>query len=120
MEISEALKIIHALADGVNPLTGEVFSDNSPYQHPQIIRALFVAIRALEQAEKKQASKRELPGNAGKPWDAEEDVQLSEGFDAGMTISQLAHKHQRTSGAIESRLVKSGKLPPDPLNRRWA
>ena len=33
MEDVEALKIIQALADGVNPQTGEIFSADSPYQN---------------------------------------------------------------------------------------
>ncbi len=115
MQTSEALKIIQALADGVNPITGEVFLDDSPHQHPQIIRALFAAAKSLEKLEKneeRQKRERDLPENAGKAWDAEEDKLLCAGFDAGMTIIQLAQKHKRTNGSIQSRLVRLGKIEP--------
>lgn len=48
MELSKTIQIIHALADGINPQTGEVFPDNSPYQHPETIRALFTALSTLD------------------------------------------------------------------------
>ncbi|MFC5597078.1 HRDC domain-containing protein [Deinococcus cellulosilyticus] len=48
MDSKEALRILQLLADGVDPHSGEVFEDTSPYQHPQVVRALFHAGRALE------------------------------------------------------------------------
>lgn len=111
MESSEALRIIRSLADGVDPRTGEVFSEDSPYQHPQVLRALFMAVRALERFEEKQRREKRLPVNAGKPWNDAEDKPLCEGFDAGLTVRELAQKHRRTEGAIQSRLEKLGKVP---------
>lgn len=111
MEPSEALRIIRSLADGVDPHTGEVFSDDSPYQHPQVLRALFLAVRALERFEDRQRRKRSLPVNAGKPWNDAEEKLLCEGFDGGLMVSELAQKHRRTEGAIQSRLEKLGKVP---------
>ncbi|WP_189000612.1 HRDC domain-containing protein [Deinococcus roseus] len=48
MESREALRILQLLADGVDPHSGEVFEDTSPYQHPQVVRALFYAVGAIE------------------------------------------------------------------------
>ena len=36
------------LSDGNDPETGKPFPPNSPYQRPDIIRALFHAVRVLE------------------------------------------------------------------------
>ena len=47
MEQDRALSILKTLADGVDPVTGEQFSADSPYQHPDIIRALFWAVHTL-------------------------------------------------------------------------
>ena len=112
MEPSEALRIIQSLADGIDPNTGEVFPDDSPYQHPQVLRALFVALGALGRLEESQRRAKRLPDNAGKPWNDGEDKALCDDFDAGLTTAQLAQKHQRTEGAIRSRLEKLGKIPP--------
>ena len=110
METSEALQIIKILADGVDPTTGEVFDDNSPCQHPQVIRALFVAIGSMERVQAQELRRRELPSNAGKPWSDEEDTQLIDRFKQGLSVRDLSRKHQRTRGSIESRLVKHGLI----------
>lgn len=111
MEPSEALRIIRSLADGVNPHSGEIFPDDSPYQHPQVLHALFLAVRAMEHFEDRQRRKKLLPANAGKPWNNAEDKILCEEFDSGLTDSELAQKHRRTESAIQSRLEKLGKVP---------
>ena len=69
MENLEALEVIEALADGVNPLTGEVFADDSLYQKPKVIRALHKAIDALKRFAKFEKRRQNLPQRAGQPWD---------------------------------------------------
>jgi len=51
-----------------------------------------------------------LPERAGRPWGDKEDELLAKRFDDGVDIKKLAIKHKRTRGAIESRLVKLGKI----------
>ena len=113
MDVSKARHILCSLAEGVDPQTGEVFPADSPYQHPDTVRALFAAIQALGKQEQRQRREQYLPANAGKPWDKSEDDQLCADFDQGMTVKQLSQRHGRTRGAIQSRLVKLGKLMPD-------
>ncbi len=112
MELTQAIEIIKALADGVDPITGEVFENDSPYQHPQIIRALFVALKVLESNIQVQSRKEILPSNAGGQWTEEEDNQLLLGFKEGISINELSQKHKRTKGAIQSRLTKHGFFKP--------
>ncbi len=40
MELEEAKDVVEALANGVDPVTGEVFAEDSPCNDPRIIRAL--------------------------------------------------------------------------------
>jgi len=110
MDAQNAMKIVTALADGVDPFTGEVFPKDSVYQHPQIVRALFSAAQALEYQERRRKRQRSLPKNAGAPWKVSEDERLSNGFDGGKSIKELAQLHERTDGAIRDRLIKLGKL----------
>ena len=112
MELPEAVGILQLVADGVDPFTGEVFPEDSPYQRVGIVRALYVAINALGNAPvaKKVAKERKLPENAGQSWTKEEDALLCERFDSGMTAKELAAVHGRTNGAIQSRLVRLGKI----------
>lgn len=117
MDHAEALNIVSTLANGVNPITGEVFPSDSPYQSSEIVRALFVAARALEGvATRTSAPTREarlrsgtLP-NVGKPWTAEEDDQLIAEFDRGRSPRELATAHGRTLAGIEARLEKLGRI----------
>jgi hypothetical protein len=106
-----SLKILKQLADGIDPYTGKMLPEDSPYQQSQTVRALFYAIMALEGT--KNGTQGAVPGliNAGKSWESAEDDQLKAAFDSGMTISELAQKHKRTIGAIQARLIRLGKLP---------
>ncbi len=110
MDTAKAIEIVSALAKGINPLTGDEFSERSPYRNPRTIRALLMAVKGLEQIKNCDDRRQQLPSNAGQPWRDEEDQQLISAFDAGRTISQLAKKHQRTEGAIRSRLFVHGRL----------
>ena len=120
MNIIEALSIVESLADGIDPITGEVFPPESPYQHPQIIRSLYTVIYAFKEtnAQKIQTLPRKnTPTNTGKPWSAEDDAALVRDFDMGISLRQLAAKLQRTIYAIEVRLLKLGRNPENPNER---
>jgi hypothetical protein len=120
MERATALNIIQQLANGIDPHSGEVFRADSPYQHPDTVRALFTAVRALEAesaSRQRAASAENAPQNAGKPWSGDEDAALASAFDAGKQIPELAAQHQRSRFAIEARLAKLGKIEP-PANLR--
>ena len=110
MTTDKAIDILKLLADGTDPTTGEVFPDDSAYNRPEIIRALFVAIDALERVRRNEKRKSTLPENAGKSWDKVEDTKLISEFDNGKSIREIANMHKRTAGAIESRLIKLGKI----------
>lgn len=109
MDESRAFSIVSALANGVNPLTGEVFPADSPYQTAEVVRALFLVSRMLE-APAKSRVRSSVPGNAGKPWTAEEDQQLLQEFDRGIVIAELARSHGRTTAGIQARLEKHGRV----------
>ena len=119
MEREQTLRILNALANGVHPATGEQFAADSPYQHPDTVRALFAAARALEAtaAPAMGAERRPLPpqSGAGSRWSEQEEQRLVAAFDAGKTIDALAQAHNRTRVAIEARLVRLGKLDPSAV-----
>lgn len=96
------LEILQALADGTDPRTGEIFPADSPYNQPEIIRALFFALDEFRAVAEK--------GNQGLPWGEDEDVLLAERFNKGIKITQLAKLHSRSYGAIKARLLKLGLL----------
>ena len=115
MEEARALTIVSALANGVNPLTGELFAVDSPYQSPDVIRALYCAVRALEAA-----------GSAAHARAGRGVEQRRQAVDAKRRIvscclrsttvgrsRQLAQAHGRTRGGIQARLIRHGRLAPE-------
>lgn len=104
MDIVRAKEIISALAEGVDPTTGEVLPDNSVCNKGEIVRAFYAVLNHLD--EKKP--KKNLPANAGKPWSAEEDTKLKTCFESGMSKKELCALFERSSGSITSRLSKLG------------
>jgi hypothetical protein len=116
MEREQTLRVLNALANGIHPATGEKFAADSPYQHPDTVRALFDAMRAVEgegAAAPAQAPERRpaLPqSGSGSRWTGEEEQRLASAFDAGRTVDELARAHSRSRAAIEARLVRLGKM----------
>jgi len=106
----EAKKIVDALANGIDPETGEVLPAQSTFNSPQVIRALYVAAKALDRAAKRAERDNSLPDNAGRSWSNEEDKQLLAIFDSGTPVKAIATKHGRTQGAIAARLVRLGRI----------
>jgi len=98
------------LADGTNPFTGEIFPDDSPYQHPEMVRALHKAIELLEVEATRERKRKHLPENTGKPWTDEEDNQLISEFESNLRIPEIAERHKRTTGGIQARLERLGKI----------
>jgi hypothetical protein len=120
MQREHALKILNALANGVHPATGEVFAIDSPYQHPDTVRALFEAVRALEapahpQGDVDSSKAGEAPANTFVRWTREEEERLAHGFDSGKSPAELARMHNRSRAAIEARLLKLGKIDASAL-----
>jgi hypothetical protein len=119
MEKQHTLKILNGLANGINPATGERFNADSPYQHPDIVRALFDAVRALEGNPAPAATPERkapgLPGNAGARWTTEEEERLTAAFDSGKTVAELARLLNRTLAGVEARLLKLGKIEASSL-----
>ncbi|HEY0686408.1 MAG TPA: hypothetical protein VGD45_28985 [Steroidobacter sp.] len=120
MDDNKALAIVSALANGVNPQTGEMFEIDSPYQSVDVIRALYVAVRALEMTARTRAraNRGRMPANAGKPWSEQEDRELLEKFDAGRSVPELAQAHDRTMAGIQARLERHGRLQGQGLQWR--
>jgi len=125
METAKTLAVLKALADGIDPATGEPFPAGSAYQHPDTVRALFSAIRMVESpasmasgpTPSRQAATttgKSAPENSGRPWSEEEDARLGKTYDAGKSIEELAGMHKRSKWAIEARLARLGKIPEPP------
>lgn len=114
MDEITALKLIDTLASGVNPATGELLAPDSPCQQPDVVRALCLAARALDERRQRSERQRGLPANVGKSWTSTEDESLVAEFHAGKKLGELAALHQRTQAGIQARLEKLGLVDPAP------
>lgn len=121
MSPNEAKSIIEALANGLDPETGEVLPEQTILNQPKIIRALFFATQVLDNLSKEKnpgnavadlskKAKREKTrlGNAGKGWTNTEDNVLLSSFNGGVPVKDIAARHGRSIGAIAARLVRLG------------
>jgi hypothetical protein len=112
MDEITALKLIDSLASGVNPSTGELLDADNPCQQPDVVRALCLAARALDERRQRAERQRTLPANVGKSWSPAEDQTLIVEFNAGRKLGELALLHQRTQAGIQARLEKLGLVEP--------
>jgi hypothetical protein len=114
MQLDAALPIVRALADGINPVTGELYPDQSPYAEPRALRALYSAVDLMQKEMDREKRRERLPANFGKPWTESEDATVAAEYDAGLTLPEMARKHLRTQSSIRLRLEKLGKIEPTP------
>ena len=108
MDIQRAKELLSMLADGVNPLTGEILPDDDSCNQAEIVRALNAAVIELDKLVARRA--RPQPDKAGKPWSKEEEAQLIEEYQEGITANEIAKLHSRSKGAIAARLVRLGMI----------
>ena len=78
MDLQRAKELLSGLADGVDPLTGEVLPEDHVCNKAEIIRAFHCVLKALPGKPPKPQ-----PENAGKPWNDADDAVLCQMFDAG-------------------------------------
>lgn len=122
MELEKSIEMLDALAQGIDPVTGEVLPNTSPYNNVEITRALFIVtgyIKDLPKSKKPKKSVAEkqqenisngLPKNAGLSWTDEEREQIKRAFQQGSSSTEIAESHERTDGAIRSELKKLGLI----------
>ncbi len=107
MNLQRAKEILAILADGIDPVTGEVLPAEDSCNHPEVIRALHTI---LSDKKSEQKPDRSLPENAGKPWTSEDDALLCEMYDRGDSPKSMSLFFKRTSGSIAARLVRLGRI----------
>lgn len=120
MELSQAKSLLAVLADGANPVTGEILPAESPYNEPKIIRALFLVLNSAYVKPVKKTPEERMEENlsagrprmAGLPWTEEWRAELADKFEAGTPMGKLAQHFERTQGAIHAELARQGLVDP--------
>lgn len=104
MDIIRAKEIIYALAEGVDPTTGEVLPDNSICNKGEIVRALYTVLDCMEN----KRPKKNMPANAGKPWTKGDENLLIDLYQSGAGKRDICIALQRTESGVAARLVLLG------------
>src|SRR4029450_8706725 len=89
MQLDAALPIVRALADGVNPVTGEAYPEQSPYAEPRTLRARFSAVDLMQKEAEREKRRERLRANVGKSWTETEDGALVAEYDAGASLPEI-------------------------------
>lgn len=108
MDINRAKEIIKLLAEGIDPVTGEVLPFDNVCNQGEIVRAFYTVINYLEQEDRNV--KKKTHENQGKRWEEKEDILLCEMFNSGKSIKELSDCFKRSKGSISARLVHLGLI----------
>ena len=119
--------ILKALANGINPDTGELLSRSSVAHTPDMIRLLFALSEEFVQLPEKKKVKLSpeerqqkniaegKPAKSFFPWSDEEKCQLEEYFRQGKTPEMLSREFQRSVRAVAIQLEKMGLITAEQL-----
>jgi len=109
---SEAIRLLEALLQGVDPFTGEILDADIRLFHPQVIRSLYHAIQLIQDESKSKPNKKNtnLPINNGNKWNEDLKLQLKSLFMDKDEIQEIASILGRTEGSITGQLSKMGIL----------
>lgn len=106
MDIERVLEILGALADGLDPSTGEIAGKDSMLQQPETVRALHFAHAMIERESKQPAAS----AKSGSGWSQEEDAKLCKEFHGSVDFAEIAKLHGRSRNEVFERLVALGEI----------
>ena len=103
MDISKAKEIVGALAEGIDPITGEILPTEHVCNNADVVRAFYALLQQANMEKKEKTYE-----NSGKKWTDEDDELLRQLYEEGIKISEIQRKFMRSRGSIQSRLAKLG------------
>lgn len=117
MQPAQAIHILEMLMDGVNPVTGEVLSEEHVCLEPQVMRALHTAIMSLDEQVSNEnvqldaglpVNKKNGRLNAGREWTDSDKQQLRELYLKGSSMDDICDLLQRRYRGVKKQLIAMG------------
>jgi hypothetical protein len=108
MPKSETHRILCALVAGRDPQSTQRLPAGSILHTPNVLRALLLAVSALEAAAARARRRAALPSNVGREWTETEDSRLRTAVIRQEPIKFIAARHGRSIRAIQFRMRKIG------------
>lgn len=111
MTNARAKEILQYLADGIDPITGELLESDHLYNSPDVIRALYTAIHALSASDISEAVRhapKEGKLNAGRPWTDEDLEALELMYRKGEPMNRICEKLRRREKGVQKQLAYLG------------
>ena len=104
MSQSGTHRVLSVLAAGRDPRSQQLLPAGSILHTPDVLRALLLALNALEAAAARARRRSTLPPHVGRKWSAAEDAELRAEMAGGESLDGIAARHGRSKRAIELRL----------------
>ena len=106
MSHSQTHRILTTLIAGRDPRSQQQLPSGSILHAPNVLRALLLAVSALDASTARARRRAALPPNVGRQWTAAEEVQLRVELAGQEPLKVIAARHGRSVRAIELRLRK--------------
>ena len=117
MEFQQAQIIVKQLSQGIDPLTGQGFCEESHYRHPQILHALHWLMQKIDGYEQVRQSQniieqqqrnlaKGFPKNVGLPWQDDDQRALQQYFRQGLAATAIAREFGRTTSSVLAELYR--------------
>ena len=130
MTVDRAIEILRCLANGVDPMTGEILEANHLCNSPEVKRAIHTAIHAMsgaDDAKNPRFVRKNGKLNAGRPWTDEDLDALERMYRDGKPMDWICEKLQRRERGVLKQLAylglaESGRTSSPGLERaglRW-
>lgn len=130
MTTDRATEILRCMANGIDPITGEILEEDHLCNSPEVIRALYTAIQAMSGAENGDEFRfvrKNGKLNAGRPWTDDDLEALKRMHQDGASMDLICAKLQRRERGVLKQMRRLGleqtaKAPASGLERageRW-
>jgi hypothetical protein len=131
VDLEKSKSIIRLLITGIDPITKEHFSLDSPYRHPEVVQALItilkncdiITIETKYKLTSRNVTEKQINNlkagkaiNHGLGWTVELKDELAQKFKNGIQIEELCVSFGRSKGSIISALFNLGLIDSYNIN----